>query len=188
AFLFGGDWSPEQWDRETWREDVALMQRAKVNTVSLGIFSWACLEPAEGVYETGWLDEVLELLTAAAIGFFLATPTASLQPWFTLAHHEAMPMREDGVRLTHGSRDTYAISAPAYREASRRMARMLAERYGEHPGLRGWHLHNEYGTLDHGPAAADSFRLWLQRRYGSLEALNTAWSTAFWSQRYGDWE
>lgn len=188
AFLFGGDWSPEQWDRETWREDVELMRRAKVNTVSLGIFSWASLEPSEGVYETAWLDEVLELITAAGIGFFLATPTASPPPWFTLAHPDAMPVREDGVRLTHGSRDTYAISAPAYREASRRIARMLGERYGSHPGLRGWHLHNEYGTLDHGPHAARSFRTWLQRRYGTLEVLNQEWSTAFWSQNYGDWE
>lgn len=188
AFLFGGDWSPEQWERETWHEDIELMRRAKVNTVSLGIFSWAMLEPAEGVFETGWLDEVIELITEAGIGFFLATPTASPPPWFTLAHPEAMPVREDGVRLTHGSRDTYAISAPAYREASRRIARMLSERYGAHPGLRGWHLHNEYGTLDHGPEAARSFRAWLQRRYGSLEALNREWSTAFWSQRYGAWE
>lgn len=188
AFLFGGDWSPEQWDRETWREDIELMRRAKVNTVSLGIFSWAMLEPAEGVFQTDWLDEVIELITEAGIGFFLATPTASPPPWFTLAHPEAMPVREDGVRLTHGSRDTYAISAPAYREASRRIARMLAERYGAHPGLRGWHLHNEYGTLDHGPEAARSFRVWLQRRYGSLEALNREWSAAFWSQRYGAWE
>ncbi|MGP9843949.1 beta-galactosidase [Brachybacterium sp. 107] len=188
AFLFGGDWSPEQWDRDTWREDIELMRRARVNTVSLGIFSWASLEPAEGVYDTGWLDEVIELITAAGIGFFLATPTASPPPWFTLAHPDAMPVREDGVRLTHGSRDTYAVSAPAYRDASRRIARMLAERYGSHPGLRGWHLHNEYGTLDHGPHAARSFRTWLQRRYGSLETLNQEWSTAFWSQRYGDWE
>lgn len=188
AFLVGGDWSPEQWDRDTWREDIELMRRAKVNTVSLGIFSWASLEPAEGVYDTGWLDEAIELITAAGIGFFLATPTASPPPWFTLAHPDAMPVREDGVRLTHGSRDTYAVSAPAYRDASRRIARMLAERYGTHPGLRGWHLHNEYGTLDHGPHAARSFRTWLQRRYGTLEVLNREWSTAFWSQRYSGWE
>ena len=188
ALLFGGDWSPEQWDPSTWREDIALMRRAKVNTVSLGIFSWSSLEPAEGVYETGWLEEVLELLTEAGIGFFLATPTASPPPWFTLAHPEAMPVREDGVRLTHGSRDTYAISSPAYREASRRITRMLAERFGTHPGLRGWHLHNEYGTLDHGPEAARAFRLWLQQRYGTLEVLNREWTTAFWSQGYGDWE
>src|SRR5699024_10766256 len=98
-FLFGGDWSPEQWDRGTWREDIALMRRATVNTVSLGIFSWSSLEPAEGVYETGWLEEVIDLLTAAGIGFFLATPTASPPPWFTLAHPEAMPVTPEGVRL-----------------------------------------------------------------------------------------
>jgi len=188
SLLFGGDWSPEQWDRGTWREDIALMRRAEVNTVSLGIFSWSALEPSEGVYETGWLEEVIDLLTEAGIGFFLATPTASPPPWFTLAHPEAMPVTAEGVRLTHGSRDTYAVSAPAYREASRRIARMLAERFGHHPGLRGWHLHNEYGTLDHGPAAARAFRTWLQARYGSLEELNAQWTTAFWSQGYGDWE
>src|SRR5699024_9824576 len=66
--------------------------------------------------------------------------------------------------------------------------RMLAERFGHHPGLRGWHLHNEYGTLDHGPAAARAFRTWLQARYGGLEELNAPWTTAFWSQGYGDWE
>jgi beta-galactosidase len=187
-FFFGGDWSPEQWDPVMWREDIALMREARVNTVSLGIFSWSILEPAEGVYETGWLEEVIDLLTEAGIGFFLATPTASPPPWFTLAHPDAMPVTPDGVRLTHGSRDTYAVSAPAYREASRRIARMLGERFGQHAGLRGWHLHNEYGTLDHGPHAARSFRAWLRDRYGSLDALNEEWSTAFWSQRYQDWE
>lgn len=188
AFLFGGDWSPEQWDPALWREDVALMRRARVNTVTLGVFSWASLEPAEGRYETAWLDEVIGLLTDAGIGFFLATPTASPPPWFSRAHPDALPVRPDGVRLTHGSRDTYAVSAPAYRAASRAIARMLGERYGEHPGLRGWHLHNEYGTLDHGPHAARAFRSWLQERYGSLEALNAAWWTAFWSQGYSSFE
>ncbi|WP_232820134.1 beta-galactosidase [Brachybacterium sp. YJGR34] len=186
--LFGGDWSPEQWDRATWREDVELMRRARVNTVTLGVFSWACLEPREGEYDLAWLDEVIDLLEEAGIGYFLATPTASPPPWFTRAHPEAMPVRPDGVRLTHGSRDTYAISAPAYREASRRIAAVLGEHFGGRAGLRGWHLHNEYGTLDHGPHAARAFRTWLQARYGDLETLNAQWSTAFWSQRYGDWE
>jgi beta-galactosidase len=186
--LFGGDYNPEQWSRDTWREDIALMTRAKVNTVTIGVFSWAMLEPREGEYDTAWLDEIVELLTDAGIGFFLATPTASPPPWFSLAHPDAMPTRPDGTVVSHGSRDTYAISAPAYREASRRIARMLAERYGAHPGLRGWHIHNEYGTLDYGPHAARAFRHWLRARYGTLEALNDAWYTAFWSQRYGSWE
>ncbi|GAA4188116.1 beta-galactosidase [Microbacterium oryzae] len=187
AILFGGDYNPEQWSREVWRDDIALMRRAKVNTVTLGVFSWALLEPREGQYDTAWLDEIIGLLDEAGIGFFLATPTASPPPWFSLAHPDAMPVRADGVVLSHGSRDTYAVSAPAYRSASRAVARLLGERYGAHPGLRGWHIHNEYGTLDYGPHAARAFRLWLQQRYGSLDALNEAWCTAFWAQRYGEW-
>ncbi len=186
--LFGGDYNPEQWSEEVWDEDIALMKRARVNTVTIGVFSWAVLEPREGEYETGWLDAIIDRLTAAGIGFFLATPTASPPPWFTLAHPDALPVRADGTRVMHGSRDTYAISAPAYREASRRIARFLVERYGEHPGLAGWHIHNEYGTIDYGPHAARAFRTWLQKRYGTLERLNTAWYSAFWSQRYGSWE
>ncbi|GGF43120.1 beta-galactosidase [Microbacterium sorbitolivorans] len=186
--LFGGDYNPEQWTEEVWREDIELMTRARVNTVTLGVFSWARLEPREGEYDTSWLDRVIEMLTVAGIGFFLATPTASPPPWFTLAHPDALPVTPHGVRLTHGSRDTYAISAPAYREAARRVARMLAERYGSHPGLRGWHVHNEYGTLDYGPHAAAAFRRWLEARYGTLEALNAAWTTGFWSQGYGAWD
>ncbi|GMA32891.1 beta-galactosidase [Litorihabitans aurantiacus] len=186
--LFGGDYNPEQWPRETWVEDVALMRRARVNTVTLGVFAWSALEPEEGAFTPEWLDEIIGMLDEAGIGFFLSTPTASPPPWFSLAHPDALPVRPDGVRLSHGSRDTYAISAPAYRAAARRIARLLAERYGTHPRLRGWHVHNEYGTLDHGPHAAAAFRRWLRERYADLDALNAAWTTAFWSQRYSSWE
>lgn len=188
SLLFGGDYNPEQWSRDIWHEDIALMRRAGVNTVTLGVFSWSMLEPREGEYDTDWLDEIVAMLDDAGIGFFLATPTASPPPWFTSAHPDAMPVTADGTVLSHGSRDTYAVSAPAYREASRRIARLLADRYGRHPRLLGWHIHNEYGTLDYGPHAARAFRSWLQSRYGTLEALNKAWWTTFWSQRYGDWD
>lgn len=188
SFLFGGDYNPEQWSREVRAEDMVLMRRAKVNTVTIGVFSWALLEPREGLFAPEWLDEVIADLTEAGIGFFLATPTASPPPWFTLAHPDALPVREDGTSLRHGSRDTYAVSAPAYRAAARRIARLLAGRYGGHPGLRGWHVHNEYGTIDFGPHAARAFREWLRAKYGTVAALNAAWSTAFWSQTYGDWD
>lgn len=186
--LFGGDYNPEQWPREVWAEDMALMRRAGVNTVTIGVFSWAAIEPREGQFEPGWLDDVVALLDENEIGFFLATPTASPPPWFTRAHPDALPVRADGTYVSHGSRDTYAISAPAYRQAARRVARFLAERYGAHPRLRGWHVHNEYGTVDHGPHSAAAFRRWLRKRYVTLDALNDAWYTAFWSQRYDDWD
>jgi beta-galactosidase len=104
---FGGDYSPEQWDAATWAEDDELMRRARVNTATVGVFSWALLEPEEGKFEFGWLDDTLDRLHAGGVRVILATPTASPPPWFTLAYPDAMPVRPDGTRLWHGSRDTY---------------------------------------------------------------------------------
>lgn len=188
ALAFGGDYNPEQWDAAVWREDDRLMRRARVNLATVGVFSWALLEPEEGRYEFGWLDAHLERLHANGVAVDLATPTASPPPWFTLAHPDAMPVTAEGVRLTHGSRDTYCLAAPAYRRAARRVAGALAERYGTHPAVAMWHVHNEYATVCWCDHAAAAFRDWLRARYGSLDTLNEAWGTAFWSQRYGSWE
>ncbi|NIK58634.1 beta-galactosidase [Kribbella shirazensis] len=183
----GGDYNPEQWDPAVWKEDVELMRRAGVNLVTVGVFSWSSLEPAPGEYDFGWLDQVLDLLHDGGISVDLATPTASPPPWFSRLHPEALPVTADGVRLTHGSRDTYCVCAPGYRTAARGIARELAGRYHDHPALAMWHVHNEYGTTCYCDLAAVRFREWLRTRYGSLDRLNEAWTTAFWSQGYADW-
>ncbi len=188
TLVYGGDYNPDQWPRETWDEDIRLMRQAHVNRVTVGVFSWSSIEPREGEYDVEWLDIIMDKLADAGIGVVLATPTASPPPWFTLAHPEALPVRADGVRLVHGSRDTYNPAAPAYREAALRVADMLAKRYAHHPALRMWHVHNEYGTVSYGPVTDEAFRGWLRERYGTLDALNAAWWTAFWSQGYGAWE
>ncbi|MEV4745181.1 beta-galactosidase [Streptosporangium sp. NPDC049248] len=188
GLCYGGDYNPEQWPEEVWKEDVELMRRAGVNLVSVGVFSWARLEPTPGAYDFGWLDRVLDLLHEGGIGVDLATPTASPPPWFGLAHPDARTVTPDGTRLTHGSRDTYCVHSPAYRAACTGIARTLAERYHDHPALVMWHVHNEYGTVCHCDHAADAFRVWLRSRHGTLEALNDAWTTSFWSQHYSAWE
>lgn len=188
AFLYGGDYNPEQWPEEVWHEDVRLMREAGVNTATIGVFSWSSLEPREGVYDFGWLDRVMDLLHEHGIQAILATPTASPPPWFTLAHPDGLPVTAEGVRLVHGSRDTYNPASPEYREACRRITTALAERYGQHPALAMWHVHNEYGSISYGPVTDAAFRRWLQERYADLETLNHTWNTAFWSQRYGSWE
>jgi beta-galactosidase len=185
---FGGDYNPEQWSPDVWKEDVALMRQAGVNLVTVGVFAWSSLEPEPGRYEFGWLDQVLDLLNDGGIQVDLATPTASPPPWFSLRHPDALPVDAGGVRLTHGSRDTYCACAPAYREAAAGIAGALAERYAEHPALAMWHVHNEYGTTCYCDHAAAAFRRWLQQRYGDLDRLNAAWTTAFWSQGYSSWE
>ncbi|WP_331730588.1 beta-galactosidase [Streptomyces sp. NBC_01174] len=188
GLAFGGDYNPEQWDQETWKEDDALMSRARVNLATLGVFSWALLEPEEGRYEFAWLDQQLDRLHSYGVAVDLATPTASPPPWFTLAYPDAMPVTAEGAGLVHGSRDTYCLAAPAYRRAARGIATALAARYGEHPAVALWHVHNEYAAVCYCDHAAAGFRRWLRERHGSLEAVNAAWGTAFWSQRYGSWE
>lgn len=188
GLAFGGDYNPEQWDEPVWKEDDDLMRRARVNLATVGVFSWALLEPEEGRYDFAWLDAHLERLHANGVAVDLATPTASPPPWFTSAHPDALPVAPDGTRLTHGSRDTYCLAAPAYRDAARRIASALTERYGDHPAVALWHVHNEYVTLCWCDHTAAAFRQWLRRRHGSLDILNEAWGTAFWSQRYTSWE
>jgi beta-galactosidase len=184
---YGGDYNPDQWPETVWREDVALMRDAGVNLVSLGVFSWGRLEPEPGRLTFDWLDRVLDLLHAGGIGVNLATPTASPPPWFSLAYPDALPVTPEGVRLAHGSRDTYCVAAPGYRAAAVRIAGALAARYADHPALAMWHVHNEYGTWCHCGHVAAAFRRWLGRRY-DLAGLNEAWGTAFWSQHYSAWE
>jgi beta-galactosidase len=185
---FGADYNPEQWGPGTWAEDDVLMRRAGVTIATVGVFSWAMLEPSEGGYEFGWLDDTLDRLHGNGVSVTLATPTASPPPWFTLAHPDAMPVTADGTRLIHGSRDTYCAAAPAYREAALRITTQLARRYAGHPAVTRWHIHNEYGTTCWCDHSAEAFRRWLRARYQSIEAVNEAWSTAFWGQRYSAWE
>jgi beta-galactosidase len=191
TILYGGDYNPEQWPAEVWEEDVRLMREAGVNIVSLGIFSWARLEPAPGQFEFDWLDRVIELLHASGVRLDLATATASPPPWLSHRHPEMLPVQVDGRRLWPGARQHYCPSSPVYREAARALATAMAERYGKHPALAMWHVGNEYGChVDacYCDVSATHFRRWLSDRYGELEELNRAWGTDFWSQRYSDWE
>ncbi len=187
---YGGDYNPEQWNEEFWQEDMRLMVEAGVNLVSLGIFSWAKLEPKPGQYQFDWLDRILDLLHANGVQVALATATASPPPWFSRLHPESWPVAVDGLSYKSGSRQFYCPNSMAYREASSRLAGEMARRYGQHPAVWMWHVNNEYGCHVHEcycPVCTQIFQEWLCERYKSVDVLNDVWGTAFWSLGISDW-
>ncbi|MEU0278684.1 beta-galactosidase [Streptomyces sp. NPDC006195] len=191
GLAFGGDYNPEQWPEEVWQEDVRLMREAGVNLVSLGIFSWALLEPEPGRYEFDRLDRIIGLLHEHGIRIDLATPTVAPPAWFYRAHPDALPVSREGVRYAFGSRGAICHSSPAYRAAAAAITGQLARRYGGHPALALWHVHNEYGvpvSACYCDNCAVHFRSWLRAAYATVDAVNEAWGTAFWGQRYGSFD
>jgi beta-galactosidase len=188
---YGGDYNPDQWPESVWDEDMELMQESGVNLVSIAIFSWARIEPKPGQYDFAWLDRIMDKLHAAGVGVDLATASASPPPWMGRLHPDSLPVTQDGTRLWYGSRQQYCPTSPDYRQGVEKIVRLLAERYAQHPALEMWHINNEYAChvaecfCDR---CAERFRGWLKERYNDLDTLNEAWGTAFWSQRYGEWE
>ena len=191
GIAFGGDYNPEQWPRETWKDDVRLMQEAHVNFITVSVFSWPLLEPEEGRFDFDWLDEVIGLLHDAGIAVDLATATATPPAWLIRKYPEILPVTAGGTKLEFGSRQAYCPSSPRFREYALRLTRAMAVRYGRHPAIRLWHVSNEYG--DHVPRcwcpdSAAHFRTWLRSKYGGIAALNAAWGTSCWGQVYPDFD
>lgn len=188
-FLHGGDYNPEQWLHapEILKEDLRLMKLAHCNAMSVGIFSWAALEPEEGRFTFDWLDQVMGDLANNGVFAVLATPSGARPAWMSQKYPEVLRVSADRTRILHGARHNHCYTSPVYREKTALINRKLAERYRNHPALLVWHISNEYGGECHCALCQDGFRAWLKERYGSLEALNQAWWTAFWSHTYTDW-
>ena len=186
--LHGGDYNPEQWldMPEILEKDIEYFKKAKINQVSMGIFSWAMLEPEEGKYQFEWMVEVIERLYKNGISVLLATPSGARPKWMADKYPEVLRVDETRHRNLFGGRHNHCYTSPVYREKVRQMNMELAKRFGNHPAVIGWHLSNEYGGECHCPLCQEEFRKWLKEKYGTIEKLNKAWATTFWSHVYND--
>ncbi|UWM66417.1 beta-galactosidase [Enterobacter sp. CP102] len=189
ALLHGADYNPEQWENYPGiiEKDIAMMKQAKCNVMSVGIFSWAKLEPREGEYDFAWLDSIIEKLYAAGIHIFLATPTGARPAWMSQKYPEVLRVGRNRVPALHGGRHNHCMTSPVYRDKTLKINSLLAERYSQHPAVLGWHISNEYGGECHCNLCQERFRDWLKARYTTLDALNHAWWSTFWSHTYTDW-
>ncbi|QFZ18279.1 beta-galactosidase [Saccharothrix syringae] len=185
---YGGDYNPEQWDRDVWDRDYAAFEQAGINTVTLGVFAWAHLQPAEDRYDFATLDAIVDRATAEGRRIVLATPSGAMPPWLARAYPDACRVDFEGRRHVYGQRHNACPSSPDFRRLAVALAGRLAERYGANPAVVAWHVGNEYGGACYCPLCGAAFRSWLRKRHGDLDGLNRAWNTTFWSHVFGDWE
>lgn len=186
--LYGGDYNPEQWPSEIWREDMRLLGIAGIDVVTINVFSWALLQPSEEIYNFSVLDEIIETVSAAGMKICLATGTATHPAWMARKYPEVLRVNSDGSRRKFGDRQNSCPNSRIYRLFSEKLARKLAERYGKLENLIAWHVSNEYGGYCYCANCEEAFRKWLIRRYKTIEALNEAWNTSFWGHTYYEWE
>ncbi|SDD66014.1 beta-galactosidase [Paenibacillus sp. UNCCL117] len=189
ALMHGADYNPDQWldSPEVLGEDIRLMKLANTNVMAVGIFAWSAIEPEEGVFTFDWLDQTLDRLAAGGIYAWLSTPSGARPAWMSERYPEVLRVGGNRVRNLHGLRHNHCLTSPVYREKVRTINAKLAERYAAHPAVIGWHISNEYGGECHCPLCQDAFRAWLKRTYKTLDELNQAWWTTFWSHTFTSW-
>lgn len=185
---FGVDYYPEHWPRERWETDAKLMQEMGVQVVRMAEFSWFKMEPRKGEFHFEWLEEAIALLDSYGIKTVLGTPTAAPPAWIIEENPEIQPIDREGRIRRFGGRHHDCQSNPAYREHIRRFVTAYSKRFADNPGVIGWQIDNELGNSHGDLCMCDScktaYQSWLEKKYGTIEALNEAWGTAFWSQGY----
>ncbi|WP_127486300.1 beta-galactosidase [Paenibacillus ehimensis] len=185
---YGGDYNPEQWDEEIWKEDDRLFKLAGIDVATVNVFSWALNQPNEDTYHFAWLDETIDRLYRNGVYVCLATSTGAHPAWMARKYPDILRVDYEGRKRKFGGRHNSCPNSPTYRKYAKRMAGRLAERYKDHPAVLIWHVSNEYGGYCYCDNCAAAFRAWLREQYGSLDALNKAWNTRFWSHHFYDWE
>ncbi len=185
----GVDYYPEHWERSSWAKDIALMQKTGVTTVRIAEFAWGLMEPTEGRFDFGWLDDIIEMLGNAGIEIILGTPTNCAPLWLYRNYPETLSVERDGTRTATGLRGHRCMESPLFRKYAARIIGEMTKRYAKNPHVIAWQIDNELGA-NHCccPVCAGKFREYLKARHGTLEKLNHAWGADVWSGEISDWE
>ena len=186
--LYGGDYNPNQWPRDVWDEDIRLFKQAGINSATINVFSWAKLQPDEETYDFSELDEIVEMLSRENFDIVLATSTGALPAWMVKRYPEVTRVDFEGRRHKFGGRHNHCPNSPVYQKFAGRLVEQLARRYAGNPHIVCWHVSNEYNTGCYCENCEKAFRVWLRRKYGTLEAVNAAWNTEFWGHTFHDWD
>ena len=190
-FALGSYYYPEQWDSSQWERDLKKMSEMGIKFTHFAEFAWAMMEPEEGKYDFEWLDRAVSLAEKYGLKVIMCTPTPTPPAWLSKKYPDILIQRDNGVSIQHGRRQHASWSSDRYRRYVENIVSRLAMRYGNHPAVIGWQIDNEpghYGVVDYSENAQLKFRVWLQKKYGTIDELNDTWGTSFWSETYQDFD
>lgn len=186
--LYGGDYNPNQWPKDIWEEDMRIFKKAGINSATINVFSWAKIQPSEDEYYFEELDDIVEMLSKDKYDIILATSTASLPAWMVKKYPEVARTDYEGRHHKFGQRHNACPNSLVYQKYASKLAGKLAERYGDNPYVTCWHINNEYGGECYCENCEKAFRVWLKKRYQTIEALNQAWNLEFWGHTIYAWD
>ena len=191
GLLLGVDYYPDQTPEKLWEEDARMMAEAGLTNVRVAEFAWSLMEPSERKFEFGWLKKSVEILHKHGIEVILGTPSAAPPPWLSEKYPEILLVNKDGVTVQPGGRRFTCPTNKTYRKLSLAIATEMAKAFADTPGVIGWQIDNEF-TLQqwnrcYCKYCREGFQDWAKKKYGTLDAVNEKWGTAFWSQVYTEW-
>ena len=186
--LYGGDYNPEQWTPDIWEQDMELLKQAGIDVVTLNVFNWASLQPSEEMYDFAELDAAVKRVTEQGMAICMATSTGAHPAWMAKRYPEVLRTDFEGRRRKFGGRHNSCPNSPVFKQYAKRLAGKLAERYREQKNIVLWHVSNEYEGACYCENCEKAFRVWLKKRYGTIENLNRLWNTRFWGHTFYDWD
>ena len=186
--LFGGDYNPEQWSEDIREKDMQMLRKAGIDIVTLNVFNWAMLQPDEETYDFSELDRTVERVIKNGMYICMATSTGAHPAWMARKYPDILRTEFNGMKRKFGGRHNSCPNSPTFQKYSVRLAEKLAEHYKDVPEIVAWHVSNEYGGACYCENCEKAFRVWLRKKYGTLEKLNHAWNTNFWGHTFYDWD
>ena len=188
----GVDYYPEHWKKERWETDALMMKKAGIKLIRIAEFSWSLSEPNEGQFDFSWIDEIIDFFGKYDIKIVMCTPSACPPKWMIDKYPQILQEDKLNNQRVFGSRRHYCFNSDVFKEKCKIIVTKLAEHFGDNKNIVAWQIDNEFGcqdtTLCYCEKCAKGFRIWLEKKYKTIENLNKEWGTVFWSQIYRSFE
>jgi beta-galactosidase len=186
-----------------WDKDLKKIKGLGFNTVRTWV-EWNTGEPREGEYHLENLDLLLKLAEENGLRVIVQVYVDSAPEWVGTKYPDGRYAAQDGQPIPSQAAPGYCFDHAGVRQAILGFYREVARHAQKSPAFYGWDLWSEPAALNwtrigykaepmfcYCPSSLARFRVWLQKKYGTLDRLNEAWHRTFtdWKQveppRYG---